>query len=144
MPALVFFEDDQEVIDLLTDTISKNDSSDLVEVNDSTNIILIVLESFSAKAVGFLSGPTYGSTPELDKLMYQGVSFKNAYASSFRSDKGLLAITTGIPSGARQTLTNFPAQLAAVPNIFQLFKENYQTSFYYGGNLEFANIKVLF
>ena len=57
--ALVFFEDDQEVIDLLTDTISKNDYSDLVEVNDSTNIILIVLESFSAKAVGFLSGPTY-------------------------------------------------------------------------------------
>jgi phosphoglycerol transferase MdoB-like AlkP superfamily enzyme len=142
--ALEFFEDDEEVIALLTDTIPKNDYADLVVVNDSTNIILIVLESFSAKAVGFLSGPTYGATPKLDELMSQGVSFKNAYASSFRSDKGLLAITTGIPSGARQTLTNFPAELAAVPNIFQLFKANYKTSFYYGGNLEFANIKVLF
>lgn len=141
---LVFFDDENEALKLLIDTLSTPDFTSLTQVNDSTNIVLIVLESFSAKATGFLYGSMYGSTPNLDKLAEEGVYFKNAYSSSFRSDKGLMALTTGMPSGARQTLTNFPAELVSKPNIFKLFGPEYATSFYYGGNLEFANIKVLF
>ncbi|PCJ65538.1 MAG: hypothetical protein COA58_09000 [Bacteroidetes bacterium] len=144
--ALVFFDSNQEAQKILAENLDSDGSnySDLVSANDSSNIILIVLESFSAKVVGFLSGNKYGSTPELDKIMKEGISFNSAYASSFRSDKGLLALTTGFPSAARQTLTNFPSKLSGKPNIFKLFGENYQTGFYYGGNLEFANISVLF
>jgi len=143
---LEFFDQNDEAEKILNQqNSSTNDYTSLLQICDSnTNIVLIVLESFSAKVVGEVGGEKYASTPYLDKISKQGVSFSNAYASSFRSDKGLLAITTGFPSGARQTLTNFPAELSSKPNIFKLFNSRYWSSFYYGGNLDFANIKVLF
>jgi phosphoglycerol transferase MdoB-like AlkP superfamily enzyme len=143
---LQFFDQNDEAEKILNQqNSSTNDYTSLLQTCDSnTNIVLIVLESFSAKVVGEVGGEKYASTPYLDKISKQGVSFSNAYASSFRSDKGLLAITTGFPSGARQTLTNFPAELSSKPNIFKLFNSRYWSSFYYGGNLDFANIKVLF
>ncbi len=143
---LQFFDQNDEAEKILNQqNSSTNDYTSLLQTCDSnTNIVLIILESFSAKVVGEVGGEKYASTPYLDKISKQGVSFSNAYASSFRSDKGLLAITTGFPSGARQTLTNFPAELSSKPNIFNLFDSRYWSSFYYGGNLDFANIKVLF
>ena len=144
-PLKFFDQNDEAEMILNQQNPSTNDYTSLLQTCDSnTNIVLIVLESFSAKVVGEVGGEKYASTPYLDKISKQGVSFSNAYASSFRSDKGLLAITTGFPSGARQTLTNFPAELSSKPNIFNLFKSRYWSSFYYGGNLDFANIKVLF
>jgi hypothetical protein len=143
---LKFFKHKEQVENILNQiNSSKDDYTSLLEPYDSnTNLILIVLESFSAKVVGSVSGEKFGSTPQLDSISGQGISFSNAYASSFRSDKGLLALTTGFPSGARQTLTNFPTDLSAKPSVFKLFSKDYWTSFYYGGNLDFANIKVLF
>ncbi|MBL6730035.1 MAG: LTA synthase family protein [Bacteroidia bacterium] len=143
---LKFFEQKEQAENILSQiNCSKDDYTSLLEPYDSnTNLILIVLESFSAKVVGSVSGEKFGSTPHLDLISGQGISFSNAYASSFRSDKGLLALTTGFPSGARQTLTNFPTELSAKPSVFKLFSKDYWTSFYYGGNLDFANIKVLF
>lgn len=143
---LVFFEnrDEAQKILNLRESQVKDYSSLLQPYDSNTNFILIVLESFSAKVVGSINGNKYASTPCLDSIASKGISFANAYASSFRSDKGLLAITTGFPSGARQTLTNFPAELSSKPNIFKLFDSRYWSSFYYGGNLDFANIKVLF
>ena len=143
---LKFFEQKEQAENILSQiNSSKDDYTSLLEPYDSnTNLILIVLESFSAKVVGSVSGEKFGSTPQLDLISGQGISFSNAYASSFRSDKGLLALTTGFPSGARQTLTNFPTELSAKPSVFKLFSKDYWTSFYYGGNLDFANIKVLF
>ena len=144
---MVFFDSDEEAQLVLKKFKNKNSNSSIEELianTDSKNVILIVLESFSAKTVGFINGATYGSTPELDKIMGEGIAYTSAYAASFRSDKGLLALTTGIASGARQTLTNFPEVLANKPNIFNTLSEDYTTGFYYGGNLEFANIKVLF
>ena len=146
--ALVFFDSNEEAKAILKaeDKSEQTNLADrlLIPANDSTNVLLIVLESFTAKAVGQLSGPTYGSTPNLDQVIQKGVSYDQAYASSFRSDKGLLALTTGFSSGARQTLTNFPDKLTKHWNIFRALSPDYHTSFYYGGNLEFANIKVLF
>ena len=143
---LKFFKQKEQAEKILSQiNSSKDDYTSLLEPYDSnTNLILIVLESFSAKVVGSVSGEKFGSTPQLDLISGQGISFSNAYASSFRSDKGLLALTTGFPSGARQTLTNFPTELSAKPSVFKLFSKDYWTSFYYGGNLDFANIKVLF
>lgn len=145
--AMVFFDTDEEATQLYQNLATRDTAasiSGLLRTNSSTNIILIVLESFSAKTVGFINGTKYGSTPQLDKIMGEGIAYTNAYAASFRSDKGLLALTMGIPSGARQTLTNFPEVLATKPNVFDAIGSRYKKGFYYGGNLEFANIKVLF
>jgi phosphoglycerol transferase MdoB-like AlkP superfamily enzyme len=144
--SMTFFDDaqaEQMYAEIYSDT-SAIDYAKLISVNDSTNIVLIVLESFSAKTSGYLFGNEYASTPNLDKMMTEGITFTSAFASSFRSDKGLLALTYGIPATAHQTLTNFPDYLAPKPNIFKQFPADYHTSFYYGGDIEFANIKVLF
>lgn len=144
--SMTFFED-AEAEKLYTEIYKDKaeiDFSTLLSVNDSTNIVLIVLESFSAKASGVLYGDEFASMPNLDAYMREGITYTNAYASSFRSDKGLLALTYGIPATAHQTLTNFPDYLAPKPNIFRQFPADYITSFYYGGDIEFANIKVLF
>ena len=142
---LRFFDDDKAERVLAANPCHPSGNiSYLIDSSKVENVLLIVLESFSAKTVGFISGEKYGSTPNLDAIMQAGIAYTNAYAASFRSDKGLLALTTGVPSGARQTLTNFPDKLANQPNIFRILNERYATSFYYGGNLEFANIKVLF
>lgn len=142
--ALVFFEEEKDMTELALPLITYANMDSLVNINDSTNVVLLVLESFSAKVVGAISGPQYDATPNLNALMQKGINYRKAYASSFRSDKGLLALTYGVPSAARQTLTNFPQNLADRPSIFSIFPEQYHTSFSYGGNLEFANIKVLF
>ncbi|NNJ55785.1 MAG: sulfatase-like hydrolase/transferase, partial [Bacteroidia bacterium] len=112
--ALVFYDSNDEAEEVLSKLPKSNNGIDhLVAKDSSTNVLLIVLESFSAKVSGLLSGEEFASTPNLDSIMKEGIYFNNAYASSFRSDKGLLALTSGIPSGARQTLTNFPDRLAA-------------------------------
>jgi len=144
--ALSFFETREEAEKILQENTveASADFSKLIKDTKEKNVILIILESFSAKTVGFLSGEKYGSTPKLDNILENGIAYTNVYAASFRSDKGLLALTTGIPSSARQTLTNFPEKLAHKPNIFEVLADDYTTGFYYGGNMEFANIKVLF
>lgn len=142
--ALVFFDDEKDLEQLALPRVVSPSMDSAVNINDSTNVILLVLESFSAKVIGGLSGPQYDATPHLNELMQHGINYRKAFASSFRSDKGLLALTYGVPSSARQTLTNFPQNLANESSIFSVFPRKYHTSFAYGGNLEFANIKVLF
>lgn len=144
--ALVFFEDEIRAAAVLSNLKTRKnlELADYLSKGENPNVVLIVLESFSAKVVGFLGGNQYAATPELDEIMESGIAYTNAYAASFRSDKGLLALTTGVPSSARQTLTNFPDKLAQRPNIFKSLRSSYHSSFYYGGDLEFANIKVLF
>jgi phosphoglycerol transferase MdoB-like AlkP superfamily enzyme len=142
--ALSFMSDDEMTATLAQLPKSVSDYTSLITPSKNPNIVLIVLESFSAKLVGSLSGDKYAATPELDAIMAEGIRYDSAYAASFRSDKGLLALTQGVPSGARQTLTNFPEKLSKIPNVFRSFNDDYHTRFFYGGNLEFANIKVLF
>lgn len=140
---------DEEAADLMAELDSKFNPipyKSLVHFNPrKTNVILIVLESFTAKLSGFLQDSQFSAMPNLDQLMREGITFKNAYASSFRSDKGLTALIAGFPSLANQTLTDHALELSRQPNIFDIYnQEDYHTSFYYGGNIEFANIKILF
>ena len=61
------------------------------------NIILIIWEGFTAKAVGTLGGRP-GVAPRFDSLVPQGVFFDRFYASGNRTDKGVAAILAGYPA----------------------------------------------
>jgi phosphoglycerol transferase MdoB-like AlkP superfamily enzyme len=111
---------------------------------DKPNVILVVLESFSAKLIEPLGG-TPGLTPRLNKLCSDGVLFTNYYASGDRSDMGLASMFTGYPAMPNKHLLAFPQRLQSLPNICKtLAAQGYTSSFFYGGNLEFANINSLF
>jgi phosphoglycerol transferase MdoB-like AlkP superfamily enzyme len=108
---------------------------------EKPNIIIIILESFTAKWVGCLSGVP-GVTPNLDKIAADGLLFTNIYAAGDRSEKGQVAVLSGYPNQAINSIIKTPDKTRQLPSINQeLEKAGYNSSYTYGGELEFANIK---
>ena len=104
------------------------------------NIVLIIWESFTAKAVEKLGGLS-GITPEFETLAGEGMLFTHMYASGDRSDKGIVALLSGQPAQPAVSLLKDPEKTRRIPHLSQsLGKAGYHTSFYYGGDLAFANL----
>lgn len=109
--------------------------------NDRPDIILIITESLTAKAMAF-GGGRPDIMPELNKLVKEGVLFSEVYASSDRTDKGIAAVLSGYPSlpgSSPLKYQKLTEKLAFLPA--ELNKEGYKTEFYYGGTLDFANYR---
>ncbi|MBC5991666.1 LTA synthase family protein [Pontibacter cellulosilyticus] len=105
------------------------------------NVLFIILESYTAKLVDHLGGEA-DVTPNLDKLAAEGITFTNLYASGDRSEKGMVALLSGYPVQTVTSIIKTPKKTEKLPQLSKVFKERgYKTSFYYGGELEFANIK---
>lgn len=105
------------------------------------NIIFIIMESFTAKFVGCLGGEQ-GVTPHLDSIATNGLLFTNIYAAGDRSEKGQVAVLSGYPNQAITSIIKTPTKTEKLPTITQALEaEGYHTSYTYGGELEFANIK---
>ena len=108
------------------------------------NIIVIVLESYLSKLVG-LKYKGKEVIPNFNALTKNGIYFSNLYASGDRSDKGLVAIFSGYPAMPKSAVVQFPEKFASLPSVFKDAKmAKYHTSFYYGGNLDFANLRSYF
>jgi phosphoglycerol transferase MdoB-like AlkP superfamily enzyme len=60
------------------------------------NIVLLVMESWSAEYIDSISSSAYGVTPNFDKLSKEGIVFTNFYANGQRSIEGLTALLTGV------------------------------------------------
>ncbi len=105
------------------------------------NIIFIILESYTSKLVGCLGGEP-GVTPHLDSIAAEGMLFTNIYASGDRSEKGLVALLSGFPTQTTTSIIFDPAKTQRLPQLQKtLEQKTYHSSYYYGGELEFANIK---
>jgi phosphoglycerol transferase MdoB-like AlkP superfamily enzyme len=138
------FIEDQLADDTYNQLYVSSGNESLPILSPNTNVIFIVLESFTANVVSSIGGID-GLTPELNKWMNTGLSYEQCYASGDRSDKGLATLYTGFPALPNARLLSYPNKLAKVPHVYKAFKDKgYLTSFYYGGNLDFANIKLLF
>lgn len=121
---------------------TKSDSIPTIINSEAPNIVIIVLESFTAKWVGYLGGEP-GVTPQLDAIAANGLAFTNFYASGDRSEKGLMAILSGYPNQAITSIIKTPTKTQNLPSLNKVLAERgYTTGFTYGGELEFANIKA--
>lgn len=110
-------------------------------VHNRPNVVLIILESFTAQVVESLGGEK-GIAPEMEQIIQNGVLFENAYASGDRTDKGTIAILSAFPSQAIRSIVKENGKQEKLPALSQVFRENaYQTSFYYGGESEFYGNK---
>jgi phosphoglycerol transferase MdoB-like AlkP superfamily enzyme len=108
---------------------------------DRPNIIVIIVESLTAKAVG-VTGGRIGITPCLDSLSHEGILFDHVLASADRTDKGLAAVIAGyysLPGSSPLKFQKNTEKLAFLPA--SLNKAGYHSSFFYGGTLEFANYR---
>jgi phosphoglycerol transferase MdoB-like AlkP superfamily enzyme len=116
----------------------------MVDRAGNLNVIVIIWESFTAKVTGSLHGIP-GVTPEFDKLSKEGLLFTNMYASGNRSDKGMVAILSGYPAQPTNSIIKVPKKTMSLPSLPREFhKQGWYTSFYYGGETEFANMKSYF
>jgi phosphoglycerol transferase MdoB-like AlkP superfamily enzyme len=105
------------------------------------NVLFIILESYTGKLVGSLGGEA-GVSPNLDKIARQGILFDSIYASGDRSEKGLVALLSAYPVQTTTSIIKTPRKTENLPHINKVLKNlGYATSFYYGGELAFANIK---
>lgn len=108
------------------------------------DILIILLESFSANTVEALGGEP-GVTPNLSRLCREGVLFSNAYASSFRTDRGIVAILNGYPAQPTTSIMKYPAKSQTLPSIARtLSSEGYTCDVLYGGDIDFTNMHSYF
>lgn len=105
------------------------------------NIVLIILESFTADVIEPLGGLP-GVTPNLNALCDSSVVFTEFYSSGDRTDKGLIAILSGYPAQPNGSVIKLPAKTEKLPQLNRHMKRlGYKTSFVYGGDIDFANFR---
>jgi len=105
------------------------------------NVILVVWESFTHKALDRSEGEK-PVMPRFNSLIQEGIYFSQVYASGDRTNKGLPALLSGYPSLPKTTVIHSPSKSQKLQVLSRLFAgKGYSTSFFYGGEPEFANIK---
>lgn len=108
------------------------------------NILLVILESFSANAIEAFGGEA-GITPCLNQLSQEGVKFTNLYANSFRTDRGLVAILNGYLAQPTTSIMKYPAKSQTLPAIARsLDSVGYRSDVLYGGDINFTNMRSFF
>ena len=128
----------KRVVDSL---LAQSGVSQRVLNTDTPNVILIIWESFTDKATHLNVG-SKEVTPRFNALKKEGLYFSRVYASGDRTDKGIAAVLSGYPALPQTAILRTPAKASRLRYIPKVFKDKgYTTSFYYGGETEFANIK---
>ena len=117
------------------------DSTRLILKTNRPNIVMLILESWSADLIKSLGGEP-GITPEFEKLQNKGILFNQVYASGSRSEQGMASIFGGFPAHPVSSITVQPDKFVKLPSLVKdLEKNGYSTAFYFGGQLIYGNIK---
>lgn len=107
------------------------------------NLVIVLEESLGAEFVGSLGGLPL--TPELDKLTKEGIWLNNLYATGTRSVRGIEAVITGFTPTPLRSVVKLTKSQTNFFTVAQLLKEKgYDTSFIYGGEAHFDNMKRFF
>ncbi len=107
------------------------------------NIVIILEESLGAEYVGYLNGSNL--TPNLDKIYSEGWGFINMYSTGTRSVRGIEAVTAGFtPTVNTSTVKREKAQKNFFNMASVLKKNGYHSSFIYGGESHFDNMRAFF
>lgn len=107
------------------------------------NVVIILLESFSAHGVEYLGGAN--ATPNIDSLRHTGIYFNNFFASADRSGKGLLAVMNAYPGLPTIRVIQFPQKTQNIPSLARRLRSHgYESqAFVYGGDINFNNFNSL-
>ena len=128
--------------------LSSNNEADSTTVNllktSRPDILIVLLESFSANVIEATGGEP-DITPNLNRLSKEGVLFRNMYANSFRTDRGLVAVLNGYLAQPTTSIMKYPSKSQTLPSIAgALGKEGYTSDMLYGGDINFTNMKSYF
>ena len=141
------FMDDKEATDIFSDmtcTALRGDSVGVFSLrgeNQPKNVVVIMLESFS-KYIMTEAGHVKGITPNLDRYSKEGMYFTRFYANSFRTDRAIVSILSGLPAQPTMSVMDIPHKSTSLPSIASAMgKAGYNSTFYYGGDTNYSNMK---
>ncbi|MCK0527547.1 LTA synthase family protein [Anaerobiospirillum sp. NML120449] len=107
------------------------------------NVVIILEESLGDNFVESQGG--FPMTPYLEKLRDKGWWFENMYAAGTRSIRGIEAVTASYPPSALQSIVKLAQPGYAYASLAQVFRQaGYKTSFIYGGESHFDNMRTYF
>lgn len=140
-------EERQERYTALTqtnDTLPGNAEKRSLLTTDRPNILIILMESFTANAIEAVGGEP-GITPNLNKLSQEGITFTNMYANSFRTDRGIVSVLNGYLAQPTTSIMKYPAKSQTLPSIAKsLGERGYTADMLYGGDINFTNMQSYF
>lgn len=140
-------EERQERYTALTqtnDTLPGNTEKRSLLTTDRPNILIILMESFTANAIEAVGGEP-GITPNLNKLSQEGITFTNMYANSFRTDRGIVSVLNGYLAQPTTSIMKYPAKSQTLPSIAKsLGEQGYTADMLYGGDINFTNMQSYF
>ena len=104
------------------------------------NILLIITESCGGQFTEI--GGRHDITPNLNRLAHEGVYFTECYANSWRTDRGVVSILSGYPALPVTSIMKIPEKSRKLSSVASVLRqEGYHNSFYYGGDINFTNMR---
>lgn len=120
---------------------SSGQTNSFIDSSAQPNIVFIILEGFTADVIRAFGGES-GLTPTIDSLIREGLIFTRFYSNGDRTYKGLPSILNGYPTQPTSSVTQNADLTGKIPSLAKTLSQfKYTSSFYYGGESEFANIK---
>lgn len=140
-----FMDDEQasKLFDTLLDKTTTVGDSAVYRVlkTERPNVVVIVLESFSAKIMKTMGGLAHVAV-NMDRYAQEGILFTNFYANSFRTDRGLASIIAGYPAQPTMSIMKYTDKTESLPMFPKVMqKAGYDLQYYYGGDADFTNMR---
>lgn len=120
-------------------------SKDLTDAKALTpkHVVLIEIESLSSSFMGAY-GNKKGITPNLDRLMGEGLWFSNLYATGTRTVRGLEGMSAALPPLPGQSIVRRANNSGLYTLGGMLQKQGFKPMFMYGGYGAFDNMNAYF
>ena len=124
--AKLFPQDTEDITDTLLNT-------------QRPDILTLQLESMGAPFIESMGG-VKDVTPEICQWMKRGVNFTNAWATSFRTDRGTVSVLSGYPAYPTTSLMMTDSCLPLLPSLAKTLKQyGYTADYMYSGNANHMN-----
>ena len=152
----IFYDEkicEQEFAKLLKEDENINSLDDFQTdwlTNKRPNILIVILESFSANVVGAVNGQQAVEngmevTPNLNRLAAQAIVFDSAFSNAMRTDRGVVSILTGFLAQPDMSIIKYPEKTRSLPTMAKVLDSiGYKTTMLYGGDINFANMRSYF
>ncbi|HQO49367.1 MAG TPA: sulfatase-like hydrolase/transferase [Bacteroidales bacterium] len=132
-------EDQARAIVRQIHAVEKDSTTKILKL-DRPNIVVLLLESWSADLIESLGGEA-GITPHFRELEKDGLLFTHFYANANRSQQAIGSLYAGLPGIPITTITDHPDKYASLPSFSKVLNgSGYETAFYFGGQLNYGNI----
>lgn len=124
---------------------SKNRSISLAPTGRKPNVVVVLMESFSARFCGAVGAPE-SMSPNLDALARDGVLFRRAFSAGTHTHQGVFSTLLGFPNlpGYEDLMQDSMSRqpFSSIPSVL---KENgYRTLFLYNGDFNWDNMYGMF